>query len=184
MSMSVTKERLQAGGHWLWFGQEKDELCQIYLPKTCYARMNITPAFNPDLMRELLSCTVTRWSQLIIGLLLMMMMSSPSKSDKNTPYHGITVNKLISHCNEFYLHWCEFWAKEWLSAIVEYLSHYQVTKPTKTNEILNDLFYHCPYHLLAHYTNSYWLLTNSYWLNVSVLLISGYINTVQSRAWN
>lgn len=53
--VSVTKTNLQDGGHRLWFDLARDGLHQVYLPKTRYARMNMFLAFNPGIMRELVS---------------------------------------------------------------------------------------------------------------------------------
>lgn len=53
--VSVTKTNLQVGGHRLWFDLARDGLHQVYLTKTRYAWMNIFVAFNPGIMRELVS---------------------------------------------------------------------------------------------------------------------------------
>lgn len=53
----LTSTADEGGFSWLWFYPERDGLCPVYLPKTCYARMNISPAFNPDMCRELVKCS-------------------------------------------------------------------------------------------------------------------------------
>lgn len=71
--ISMTKMSLQVKGHWLWFHLEKDKLCQVYLPRTCFSWMNTSLAFNPDLWGELISCIVTLWPHRVMGLMIIIL---------------------------------------------------------------------------------------------------------------